>query len=223
MSTSDYFDKTINTTRTSFFVVIVSRDRAGDGSFFRSCWRRNNRKTTAVVSRKSRTATRRDQGELIVLIGESPQTPNITAWNDKTFARTASAPGHARRTVAHWLAEENVDWGGLHRGGLLLDALLVVSELVTNTVQHVPADAHGDWVQVRLGFGDSFVRLEVIDPGTPRRRPRFAPPLNSMAQSGRGLYLVSVVSERCGTERTQQGHRLVWAELAAGSPDRPVS
>lgn len=75
--------------------------------------------------------------------------------------------------------------------------------------------ARREWVNVRIGLGDGFVRLEVTDPGTSQSEPHFAPlQRHSMAQSGRGLGLVAVLSVRRGTHRLECGHRVVWADLA---------
>ncbi|NUS03014.1 MAG: ATP-binding protein [Nonomuraea sp.] len=97
---------------------------------------------------------------------------------------------------------------------LLWDASEVVSELVTNAVRHVPAGPERDWVTVLFGGGDGFVRLEVVDPGTTEREPRFAPlTAGSLEESGRGLGLVIALSVRRGTCLVEYGHRVVWADL----------
>ncbi|MEU6720408.1 ATP-binding protein [Nonomuraea sp. NPDC046802] len=114
-----------------------------------------------------------------------------------------------------WLAEDEAD------PVLLSNALLVVCELVTNVVRHVPAGVQRDWVRVRLGVADDFVRLEVIDPGTTDPEPQFTPLTpGSMQQTGRGLGLVAALAVRCGTHFTAHGHRVVWADLEpAGASD----
>ncbi|MFD9941591.1 ATP-binding protein [Nonomuraea sp. NPDC059023] len=121
--------------------------------------------------------------------------------------RSAKAPWQARQAIRRWLAETHP---------VLPNALLIVSELVTNVIQHVPAGARRNWVKVRLGFANDVIRLEVTDPGTTTPEPLFQPlQQGSMQSSGRGLGLVTNLSLRCGTERTKSGHRVVWAELAA--------
>ncbi|MGP3920479.1 ATP-binding protein [Nonomuraea sp. 10N515B] len=133
--------------------------------------------------------------------------PDVARWKGTTLRRSARSPRLARLAIRLWLADGYP--------AALSNALLVVSELVTNAVLHVPAGAQRDWVKVRLGFGDDFVRLEVIDPGTPKPELRFHLNRNSMAQSGRGLGLVASLSVRCGTQRLECGHRVVWADVAA--------
>ncbi|MFF4191362.1 ATP-binding protein [Nonomuraea sp. NPDC001831] len=133
-----------------------------------------------------------------------------------TLRRDDRAPGESRQTIRRWLAD--VD------SPVRDDALTVVSELVTNAVRHVPPGPDRDWVMVLLGMGDGFVHLEVVDPGTADREPRFVPlDAGSLRESGRGLGLVAALSVRSGTHTAgPHGHRVVWADLerttASGPP-----
>jgi anti-sigma regulatory factor (Ser/Thr protein kinase) len=132
---------------------------------------------------------------------------DIVGWKSMTLRSSAETPRHARQAIRLWLADGH--------STVRSDALLVVSELVTNVVVHVPAGVQRDWVKVRLGIADDFVRLEVIDPGTTTPEPCFGlVQMESLEPSGRGLSLVASLSARCGTERFECGHRVVWAELA---------
>ncbi|MFI6630049.1 ATP-binding protein [Nonomuraea fuscirosea] len=134
--------------------------------------------------------------------------PAVAGWKGTTLRRSAKAPRQARQAVGLWLADDHPT--------LRSNALLVVSELVTNVVVHMPAGAPHDWVKVRLGLADDFVRLEVTDPGTATPEPSFRPvQVNSLESSGRGLCLVASLSVRCGTQRIECGHRVVWADLTA--------
>lgn len=84
------------------------------------------------------------------------------------------------------------------------DAVLIVSELVTNAVVHA-----GTEVRVRLErLPDDAVRLEVADDSTRPLRPRRV----TMARTGRGLALVDVLATRYGVEGRPNG-KVVWAEL----------
>ncbi|WP_329426249.1 ATP-binding protein [Streptosporangium sp. NBC_01495] len=133
--------------------------------------------------------------------------PKIAMWQDTTLRRSDKAPWQARLAIELWLPDDHLS--------VRFNAQLVVSELVTNVIRHVPAGPQRDWVKVGLGFGNGFVRLTVIDPGTSTPEPRFVPLREgSMEQSGRGLGLVSVLSVRCGTNLLLCGHRVVWADLA---------
>ncbi|MFG6194858.1 ATP-binding protein [Nonomuraea sp. JJY05] len=97
---------------------------------------------------------------------------------------------------------------------LCFDAEQVVAELVNNSVLHVPISGTRDWVRVHLGFGDDFIRLDVIDPGTDVPAERFIPsePCGG-EESGRGLQIASERSERWGMHVIEHGHRVVWCDL----------
>lgn len=102
------------------------------------------------------------------------------------------------------------------------DALLVVSELVTNAVQETgvitPEPSWSDLdglklISVRLlGFAESIV-VEVWDvsPEVPKMRDAL-----DDEEGGRGLHLVEVLSDRWGAVPSRHG-KVVWAELAIGA------
>jgi anti-sigma regulatory factor (Ser/Thr protein kinase) len=91
------------------------------------------------------------------------------------------------------------------------DALLIVSELVTNSVRHAGLAAH-QLITVAVERTDEAVRIEVHDPG-PGIRPESIDPPDPWCRGGRGLYLVERLSARWGAQRGAGG--LVWAELRA--------
>jgi len=108
------------------------------------------------------------------------------------------APRMARRAVGAVLT----GWGFTDQGWLD-DAAIVVSELVTNAVNHggggveLGVQAHGDRVTISAADGSSVL---------PRRRePDDA--------GGRGLALIEALSVRWGVEDHHGGKR-VWIELA---------
>ncbi len=109
-----------------------------------------------------------------------------------------SAVGDARRFVKQqckaWDCTDMAD-----------EAMLVVSELVTNAIVHAQAG-----MELRASFANRVLRLEVLDsgPGTPD--PRIA---TRDDEHGRGLLLVSVLSASWGVESAGGGRKLVWAEL----------
>ena len=85
---------------------------------------------------------------------------------------------------------------------------LLVSELVTNAIRHVPA-AEGDRIELTVEQEDGHVRVEVADSG-----PGFAPTPRSdlsQASSGWGLHILSKLAARWGVERN--GVSKVWFEL----------
>jgi anti-sigma regulatory factor (Ser/Thr protein kinase) len=113
------------------------------------------------------------------------------------------APGVARSVVAEWLADQVARC-------VLETALLLVSELVTNSVRHsgVP---EGEDVVVRVDLWRGGCRLEVEDPG---RDGVIAPqPHDLLNGGGMGLNLVQMLSERWGVVRAAEGPTRVWAQL----------
>jgi anti-sigma regulatory factor (Ser/Thr protein kinase) len=88
------------------------------------------------------------------------------------------------------------------------DAVLVVSEVVTNAVQH-GAGA----VVLRLFRRRRYIRVEVQD-NSPRP-PVLLAITDIAAERGRGLRIVRTLAARWGSKRVGAG-KLVWAELPAG-------
>jgi CheY-like chemotaxis protein/anti-sigma regulatory factor (Ser/Thr protein kinase) len=84
------------------------------------------------------------------------------------------------------------------------DAVLVVSELVTNALVHAKS---GVWVTLRARGGR--VRVEVADRGAGSPEPRAPSP---ETVGGRGLLLVAAVAETWGIDPSDDG-KVVWAEL----------
>ena len=104
------------------------------------------------------------------------------------------APGMARTVVALCLAEHVAS-------PVLMNAQLIVSELVTNSVHHSTAP-EGDLV-IRVHLWRGKCRLEVEDPG---REGAIAPKRPDRDEgAGMGLYLVQMLSERWGVIRAPDG------------------
>jgi anti-sigma regulatory factor (Ser/Thr protein kinase) len=113
------------------------------------------------------------------------------------------APRVARSVIAQWLADHVAP-------SVLETALLLVSELVGNSVRHsgVP---EGEDVVVRVHLWRDGFRLEVEDPG---RDGVIAPqPQDLLRGGGIGLHLVQTLSERWGVVRAAEGPTCVWAQL----------
>ncbi|MCQ4042742.1 ATP-binding protein [Streptomyces rubrisoli] len=101
------------------------------------------------------------------------------------------------------------DWG--LPSGSLEDALLVISELITNAILHAlpPAVLRLCWSEIA---GCPVLRIEVTDGGSvprPRRRPQEAV---APDEHGRGLCIVTALSVRCGTH-VRPGGVVRWADL----------
>jgi anti-sigma regulatory factor (Ser/Thr protein kinase) len=90
---------------------------------------------------------------------------------------------------------------------VLVDAKLLVTEVVTNAIKHGGRDIQAVIIRISRNH---FVRVEVLDPG-----PMFFPdprPPGTGARTGRGLYLVDTVATAWGVEPEEAGKK-VWFEL----------
>ncbi|MEV7020155.1 ATP-binding protein [Streptomyces sp. NPDC093991] len=96
---------------------------------------------------------------------------------------------------------------------LVDDVTLIVSELVTNAVQH----SSGAQVTFTMTVRDGFLRLTVHD-GTPGRPVARNTPDD--AERGRGLFLVGILAAaHGGTWGTDHDGATIWCALAVD--DRP--
>jgi anti-sigma regulatory factor (Ser/Thr protein kinase) len=89
-------------------------------------------------------------------------------------------------------------------------AILLVSEVFSNSIRHSGSGAPGETVTVAVISGDGIVRVEVTDragPGTPELRPA-----GRDAEGGRGLQLVAGLAARWGWRR-RGGRTMIWFEL----------
>lgn len=87
---------------------------------------------------------------------------------------------------------------------MLDDARLLVSELVSNSIEHVREE--GD-IELRLAVTDGVLRVEVLDSG-----PGFEPPARRAgAERGWGLHFTDRLASRWGIDRDERAR--VWFEL----------
>jgi anti-sigma regulatory factor (Ser/Thr protein kinase) len=84
---------------------------------------------------------------------------------------------------------------------------LLVSELVTNAIQHGGAGPH-ETIQIRLASTRQRVRVEIHDPGTTGKRPQ-----PRQQETGFGLLLVDRLADGWGREETDSGGSIAWFEL----------
>jgi anti-sigma regulatory factor (Ser/Thr protein kinase) len=119
------------------------------------------------------------------------------------------APGRARHEIA-----------GLLNGELPAtrkqDVVLLVGELVANSVVHAGAD-ESEQIVMELLIGPDVVRVAVTDSGSssvPTVRPN-TPTL----EGGRGLLLVEQLSDRWGITRAGTRLTRVWFEMAREHPE----
>lgn len=114
------------------------------------------------------------------------------------LARDRSAAAEARAFAQATLDSWHADAAVLH------DALVVVSELVSNAIEHGGGDPvlelhrHGDRV---------LVRVSDDDPRVPRVQQ-----FDLTARRGRGLMIVQAMAHRWGHEQ-DAGRKWVWAEM----------
>ncbi|MER5932913.1 ATP-binding protein [Streptomyces sp. NPDC002054] len=120
------------------------------------------------------------------------------------FPRTARSVGRARQVLAAQAKEWKVDE---ETAG---DAVLLLSELVTNAVRHARVPA-GREVWVRCHRGEGRLRVEVLDADGQLPVSR-APGV--LGESGRGLGLVAALADAVGAEPREGGiGKTVWFEL----------
>lgn len=103
-------------------------------------------------------------------------------------------------------------WMQLHNRWMLPptladDAGLLVSELVTNVLEHVGSRSFG----FRLSRRRGWVRAEVRDPS--RALPCVLPH-SANAETGRGLHVVNAIAERWGVDLLPLG-KSTWFEMRA--------
>jgi len=125
------------------------------------------------------------------------------------FALDVHAPGAARSVVAECLGERV-------EPGVLDNALLLATELVSNSVRHsgMPASAG---VVVGVTLRPDSVRIDVDDPGC---SGAIAPRPPDPESGGFGLNLVQTLSERWGVERAVEGGTRVWVQLVCAPASR---
>ncbi|MFJ6069331.1 SpoIIE family protein phosphatase [Streptomyces sp. NPDC093065] len=131
-----------------------------------------------------------------------------------TLLGSSLAPGAARAMVRAALA----DWSALGLPGtehltehLTADALVVVSELVTNAVVHAGTD-----VEVGLEVETTGTLVVEVADQHPSRAPRGGDheTPHEPAEYGRGLHLVAALAEAWGITY-RPGTKTVWARLPA--------
>jgi serine/threonine-protein kinase RsbW len=125
----------------------------------------------------------------------------------------------ATKTVSFWVPGGTRAAGVARRSVLSVQAglpgairhrlALLLSELVTNSIQYGGAGSH-ETVQVRLASSSERVRVEVFDPGASGAGPRD----RVEEAGGYGLMLVDRLADDWGREDTEAGGTLAWFELS---------
>jgi len=132
----------------------------------------------------------------------------------RTLLRASpDTPRQARQIVRIWSA---LDLG--LKSDLLEDVVLVVSELVTNSVKHAHFIPGREWVQLSIDTDPASVRVTVTDPGHPSEYPqrRWADSrdLSGLIVGGRGLQIVDHICNGAWNTSLTEGHeRMVQARI----------
>ncbi|MFE7272851.1 SpoIIE family protein phosphatase [Streptomyces sp. NPDC057623] len=158
------------------------------------------------------------QRETVTRASGAPAYGGVGAETRTTLPGSALSPGSARTLVRNALTEWAASGlpGTEHLSDRIVDdAVVVVSELVTNAVVHAGTDVE---LACRLEDETGALLVEVLD-HHPSRAPRDgdAEAPYETPEYGRGLRLVSRLAESWGvTYRT--GAKTVWARLPAEDP-----
>jgi serine/threonine-protein kinase RsbW len=124
-----------------------------------------------------------------------------------TWARTFPAVPAQVREARRFLA------GLLDGGPATDDAVLCLSELVSNATQHSRSSQPGGVFTVRARLDGADLRVEVADAGGPWSGPADAAPPPASHQRGRGLTIVTALTRSWGVSDTSDGGRVVWFDL----------
>jgi anti-sigma regulatory factor (Ser/Thr protein kinase) len=154
-----------------------------------------NRELRAEIAGLERAETRRRSGD--APIGEPTRLAEIT------LPHGPRAPGAARCVVDHCLS-------GLVTRAVLDDAALLVSELVTNSIDHGEL-GEDDSVLVSVYLATDALRLEIQNPGTAGVVAASRAGRES-GQGGYGLDLVNLLATSWGVVRNRD--TTVWFEMA---------
>lgn len=133
-----------------------------------------------------------DDVALLVARTHALQSDKVATWD---LAADPAVVSDARKQVGRKLAGWGLDDAAFVTG-------LVVSELVTNAIRHAESP-----IQLRL-IRDRTLICEVSDGSSTAPHLRKA---RAFDEGGRGLLLVSQLTERWGTRQTQHG-KTIWAE-----------
>jgi anti-sigma regulatory factor (Ser/Thr protein kinase) len=145
---------------------------------------------------------RRSSGGRDLTIPAPPHAPVL-----RVLPGTPQAVGAARQIARDLLGDEHP---------ATQTAMLLLSELVTNSVLHSKSGEPGGSVTVALCSGPAGILIQVRDDGGPTE-PRVGVVTADGAEHGYGLLLVDAMAERWGTISSPDG-RVTWCRVT-GSPD----
>ncbi|WP_312886812.1 SpoIIE family protein phosphatase [Actinocrinis puniceicyclus] len=147
------------------------------------------------------TGTEHDDVAVLYVAAQPGATRKASVTLSPTLEAARAARRFARKTTADWGLDELTD-----------SVLQIVSELVTNAVEHA-----GTPMELRLRQRHGALLIEVADgDGRPARQT----PTDRGDERHRGLMIVQTLSERWGVRQTVTG-KVVWAQLAGPERDEP--
>jgi len=115
---------------------------------------------------------------------------------------------HARNILREWDLAHVAD-----------DAELIVSELMTNALKAAGPLPNIEPIILNLRASDEYLMIQVWDALSAAPAPR---PHAIDSETGRGLEIVSLLSDRWGFYHPAGGGKLVWAALVTGTaPSAP--
>lgn len=130
----------------------------------------------------------------------------VITWA-RTFPAVPAQVGEARRFLADLL----------DGGPAAADAVLCLSELVSNATQHSRSGQPGGQFTLRVQLDGADLRVEVADAGGPWSGPADADPPPARHQHGRGLTIVTALTRTWGVSDTSDDRKVVWFELTLPS------
>jgi anti-sigma regulatory factor (Ser/Thr protein kinase) len=136
--------------------------------------------------------------------------PAARPYLPRVATRTIGADAGSVRAARDFTVATLRRWGTPERGN---DIAIVVSELLTNALQHAMPRPGGPWPPrpIRLGLlqhGSATVLCAVADPGSAVPVPRTP---GSFAETGRGLQMICALSDRWGYTPPSEVGKIVWA------------
>jgi DNA-binding NarL/FixJ family response regulator len=131
--------------------------------------------------------------ELLETVGQQ-HVARASVYLENHVQSARVARSFVRETLRSWGVTDPLD-----------DALLVVSELVSNAIVHARSSC-----ELRLGLSPVIVRVEVVDAGGGTPDP--LPPSRTRPH-GRGLTLIDAVASAWGVDPQVAGGKVVWAEI----------
>ncbi|MFF4416337.1 ATP-binding protein [Streptosporangium sp. NPDC001559] len=98
------------------------------------------------------------------------------------------------------------------------DAILLLSEVVTNAVMHTASGQPGGAINITIRvLARTTLYVEVIDDGSSSVPTPQMP--DEMVAGGRGLQLVELLTDRWGVRQTKKNRTAVWMEISM--PSKP--